>query len=350
MTHSTPSLESLRASLTPKAQTFVRDNSLYPHWKAPDNTTTVLRFLPDGDKTNPMFWREKHMISIPFKGIAGTNHTDEVTVQVPCVTMYNKKCPIIEAIRPWWKDEAQKPAARIYNKKTSYLFQGIVRESHFTEEDAPESIVRRFNISKSIYNIIYRGVFDPEMEKIPTDYDRGTDFKVYKIPGTYGANYDSSSFARKESALTESERAAIEQVGLYNMSDYLPKEPTPEQVNLQFQMFQDSLNGLPYDPAKYASTYAPYSFQYEHAKIEDDVMDYIKSHASGTGTMQMTENVQAVPTNMAYVTPPRASDIVTPQVQAPVQPVAQTQAQPANGNGFDAASALEMLQSQLRNN
>ncbi len=54
---------------------------------------------------------------------------------------------------------------------------------------------------------------DPEMEELPTDYMRGLDFNVKKTSKGGYADYSTSNWARKESALTEAEMAAIEAHG-----------------------------------------------------------------------------------------------------------------------------------------
>lgn len=335
-----PSIEDLRANLAKtqpnsngKSTGYQKDNAVYPFWVAPDNTTTILRLLPDSDPTNPNFWRERHMINLPFKGVAGTDHFNEVIVQVPCITMYGKKCPIIEAIRPWWKDESKKPVARIYNKKQTFIFQGFVREGHFTEENVPENPIRRFMITKSVYEIIFRGVFDPDMEVSPIHFDRGTDFKVHKVPGAYGANYDASGFARKESALTEAERAAIEKYGLHRLADYQPNEPSTEQVGIIYNMFEDSISGKPYDPSKFAAYYLPSAFQ-KAGNISETVMEQIKSPSVGSG-------------QTAFVAPQAP---VQAPVQSPVQEsVQQPVQQPAVNSGADVqADILAQLNAQIR--
>jgi len=38
------------------------DNAIFPFWNIPENTTSVMRFLPDGDASNTYFWRERQMI------------------------------------------------------------------------------------------------------------------------------------------------------------------------------------------------------------------------------------------------------------------------------------------------
>ena len=47
------------------------DNAIYPFWNIPENSTSVLRFLPDGDTSNTYFWRERQMIRLEFAGVKG---------------------------------------------------------------------------------------------------------------------------------------------------------------------------------------------------------------------------------------------------------------------------------------
>ena len=67
------------------------DNAIFPHWRAPDNSTTVVRFLPDADTSNTFFWRERAVIKMPFSGIAGETDSKPVLVEVPCLEMYGEK-------------------------------------------------------------------------------------------------------------------------------------------------------------------------------------------------------------------------------------------------------------------
>jgi hypothetical protein len=60
---------------------------------------------------------------------------------------------------------------------------------------------------------------------MPTDYENGLDFVITKTSKGGYADYSTSKWSRKETALAVAEQAAIEEFGLYNLSDYLPKQP-----------------------------------------------------------------------------------------------------------------------------
>jgi hypothetical protein len=151
--------------------------------------------------------------------------------------------------------------ARKYWKKRSYMFQGFVVDTALSEDNPPENPIRRFVISPQIYQALYAGLMDPDMgDDNPTDYDVGVDFKITKTKGAQFPNYSTSSWSRRSRALGEAERTAIDTHGLVDLAEYLPKKPTPEQVDAIFAMFEASVDGQLYDPEKFGNFYKPYGF------------------------------------------------------------------------------------------
>jgi hypothetical protein len=237
---------------------FGGDNSVYAHWNIPEGSEAVLRFLPDGDANNSFFWVERLMIRLPFAGIKGQTDSKPVMVQVPCVEMYGgMTCPILSEVRAWFKDPSLEEQGRKYWKKKSYLFQGFVRENPLKDDKAPENPIRRFIISPQIYNLIKAALMDSEIENLPTDYQTGLDFRVIKTSKGGYADYSTSVWKRKESALTAVELASIEQFGLYKLSEFLPKKPTEVELKVIKDMFEASVDGQPYDSAKWGSYFRP---------------------------------------------------------------------------------------------
>jgi hypothetical protein len=146
---------------------------------------------------------------------------------------------------------------RKYWKKRSYLFQGFVRESTSIEDSVPENPIRRFVVSPSIYPVITAVLKDTEVEELPTDYDRGLDFSITKTTKGQYADYSTSKWARKESALTASERAAIDSYGLFNLKDFLPKKPGDTELKIIKEMFEASVDGQTYDADRWSQYYKP---------------------------------------------------------------------------------------------
>lgn len=255
-------LDAIRAKLAametkPGSQTTTQsDNAIFPHWNIEEGQSCNLRFLPDSDENNTFFWVERQMIRLGFPGVVG-GENKPVTVQVPCGEMYGDTCPVLTEIRPWFKDPSLEDMARKYWKKRSYIFQGFVRENPLSET-TPDNPIRRFVISPQIFNIIKSALMDPDMENIPTDYVNGTDFRITKTTKGQYADYNTSKWARKESSLMEEELTAIDQHGLWNLNDFLPARPSAEHYNAIAEMFEASVNGELYDPARWGNYYKPY--------------------------------------------------------------------------------------------
>jgi len=235
------------------------DGGIYPHWNIEEGTSVKVRFLPDADPKNTFFWVERAMIKLPFAGIKGQADSRPVVVQVPCTEMYGKDtpCPILAEVRTWFKDPSLEEKGRQYWKKKSYLFQGFVRENPLKEDRTPENPIRRFIISPQIYNLIKGSLMDPELENLPTDYEQGLDFTISKTSKGGYADYSTSKWARRETALASDDLAAIEKYGLFNLSDFLPKKPGEVELRIIKEMFEASVNGEEYDVQRWGQYYKP---------------------------------------------------------------------------------------------
>ena len=207
-----------------------------------------------------------------------------IQVNVPCVEMFGKElypsgCPILAEVRAWYKDDSLKDQANKYWKKASYIMQGFVRENGVAEDKAArekgiadgreENPIRRIVLNKQIFNLVKAGLMDKDMENLPTDYDNGTDFKIIKTTKGQYADYGTSSYSRRESALTQAERDAIEKNGLNDLSEFLGKKPTAEELVIIEEMFQASVNGEQYDAAKWGKYYRPGNLKADSAATTD---------------------------------------------------------------------------------
>jgi len=239
------------------------DNAIYPHWNISEGSEAVVRFLPDRDENNTFFWTERNMIKLPFAGIKGQTDSRPVTVQVPCMEMYGKTCPVLTEVRPWFKDKSMEDMGRKYWKKKSYIFQGFVTTNPLAEDTTPENPIRRFIIGPQIFNIIRGALMDPEMEEMPTDYVKGVDFRITKTTKGGYADYSTSKWSRRERALDEAERAAIDKHGLHNLGDFRPKEPTEAEVKIIKELFEKSVEGEAYDLEQYGQYFRPAGVAYQ---------------------------------------------------------------------------------------
>jgi hypothetical protein len=171
--------------------------------------------------------------------------------------MWGETCPILTEVRPWFKDKSLEDMGRKYWKKKSYLFQGFVGDSKLQEDKTPENPIRRFIIGSQIFNIVKNALMDSEIEELPTDFVRGLDFKIAKTSKGGYADYSTSTWARRERALSEAENAAIKQHGLYNLSDFLPKKPTEVELKVMKEMFEASVDGEAFDMDRWGQYFKP---------------------------------------------------------------------------------------------
>ena len=316
-------LAELRAKLAAQDQrqtgTRETDNAIYAFWNIPHDTTATMRFLPDGDESNTFFWQERQMIRMPFPGVKGQDEAKPVTVNVPCIEMWGDTCPVHAEIRPWFKDPALEDIGRKYWKKRSYIFQGFVVNNPLEGDANPENPIRRFVINPSIYKIIKAALMDPEMENLPTDYTAGTDFRLTKTQKGQYADYSTSNWARRERGLSEDELSAVSTHGLFTLNDYLPKRPSADDVKVIYDMFQASVDGELYDPAKWSDHYRPYGV----------------SASSKTGTVQVAQVAQ---TETVAVTASDTTETVT-----------ETVSEETSGNNKSADEILAMIRDRKKN-
>ena len=134
--------------------------------------------------------------------------------------------------------------------------QGFVRENPIAD-DRSDNAIRRFIMGPQIFNVIKSALMDPELEELPTDYQRGLDFRISKTQKGGYADYSTSKWARKETALTAEEAGSIESQGLYNLNDFLPKRPGEEELRVIKEMFEASVNGEQYDAERFGAYYRP---------------------------------------------------------------------------------------------
>jgi len=233
------------------------DNAIYPFWNMKEGEQATMRFLPDGDDSNTFFWKERLMIKLPFSGVKGDTSSRPVQVQVPCMEMYGESCPILQEVRGWFKDPSLEDMGRKYWKKRSYIFQGFVVDDPLKEDSQPENPIRRFIIGPQIFQLIKAALMDPDMEELPTDYTAGVDFRLSK--GTKGgyADYGASNWARRERPLSDTEMAAINTHGLFNLNDFLPKKPGEVELKVLSEMFEASVDGEVYDPDRWSQYFRP---------------------------------------------------------------------------------------------
>ena len=304
------------------------DNAIYPFWNMQEGSSATLRFLPDSNADNTFFWTERLMIKLPFPSIKGEPGSKPVQVQVPCMEMYGETCTILNEVRGWFKDPSLEDMGRKYWKKRSYVFQGFVTEDPIGEEK-PENPIRRFIIGPQIFQIIKQALMDPDMEELPTDYTAGVDFRLNKTSKGGYADYSTSNWARRERPLADAEMNAVNANGLFNLSDFLPKQPSEVEVKVMKEMFEASVDGEAYDMDRFGQYFRPAGM------------------AARTGDPQNragTPAPAAPPAAPAATPAPAATGITAEAPVAEAAPVATT-AEAPSGKAEDILSMIRARQS-----
>jgi hypothetical protein len=304
------------------------DNAIYPHWNMEEGHSATVRFLPDGDPKNTFFWVERAMIKLPFAGVKGEMDSKQVQVQVPCVEMWGESCPILAEVRTWFKDKALEDMGRKYWKKRSYIMQGFVRENPLADDKTPENPIRRFIIGPQIFTLIKAALMDPELEELPTDLMRGLDFRITKTSKGGYADYNTSKWSRKETALTEAEQAALVAHGLFTLNDFLPKKPTEVELKVMKEMFEASVDGKPYDPERWGQYFRPAGIA--------------APSASSTSAPVVDEEAAPAPVAPAAKAAPAAGSFDDEEAPAATAPVAK----PAASGGQNAQDILAMIRAR----
>ena len=305
------------------------DNAIYPFWNMKEGEQATIRFLPDGDDSNTFFWKERLMIKLPFPGVKGETDSRPVQVQVPCMEMYGESCPILQEVRGWFKDASLEDMGRKYWKKRSYIFQGFVNEDPL-KEDSPENPIRRFIIGPQIFQLIKAALMDPDMEELPTDYTAGVDFRLSKGSKGGYADYGASNWARRDRPLSDTEMAAVNTHGLFNLNDFLPKKPDETGVKILTEMFEASVDGEAYDADRWSNYFRP------------------SGMAARTGDPQKTASPQATAVSQSAPTPapaPAAAPVAEATSDTGWQDPAPA-AEPAAENAGGAQDILAMIRSR----
>lgn len=306
-------------------------------WNIPEGQPLYLRFLEDADTSNPYFWKERDMINLTFNGIKGV-HNDLVKIAVPCNEMWGPKdsCPVTKELREWYKtaketnnEELEKLASKYWKKKT-YLFQCLIApdSTAVKDDNAPENPIRRVLMNKQLFTKIRSILMNPGVKELPTHPTAGRDFGVIKAKNGGGfAVYDESQFSMSERPLNETELAAIEKYGTFNLNDFMPKQPTPEELNAIKEMFEASVNGEAYDPQRWSAFYRPAG---------------ISKPASAEAALSSQPATQQTVTTK----PVQTEQKVEPVQETPVQ-VQETVKEPtATASKTDAASLLSRLKAR----
>lgn len=272
----------MRDKLKSRQKSFTQDEAIFPFWKLNFGGSATLRFIPYEDEHSGGFWTEKKMLPMSFAD--PENPDGEVFFKAPCREMYDRsqKCPVANIVRGLYDevkaltDEGQTRAAEDLKKIASKhwinlvaYYQGFVIKPGIQEDSEPGNPIRIFPLTKKLHNQIYATLMDEEnpfdslptgefsMEDIqalidgqlPDGEDEesfmakfyGNNFILKKTQQGEYANYDTSSWSRKDEPLTDEQIAAIAEHGYHDLSKKLPERPSDEAYEVLTEMMKVSV-------------------------------------------------------------------------------------------------------------
>jgi hypothetical protein len=211
-------------------------------WKAPVDSVSTVRFLPDADEENPM-------------GFLTENLTHELNIngkreKVACLKMYGEACPICElSSRFYDKNSADhnEELGKTFYRKKSYIGQVLVLETP-VEHDA-EQLVKLIEFGPQVFKQIQAAFQSGDMDEAPYELKGGYNFRFRKtVTGSGQNSYTTSNFAPKQTDVADD---LIESITLYNLGDY--RTPKTDRAALE-AMLVAAQSGGTYEEAKPAAT------------------------------------------------------------------------------------------------
>lgn len=215
-----------------------RSNNYFPFWNMNFDQSSVIRFLPDVDTTNPRGFLVERVSHNLF--INGRRRS------VPCLESYGGECPVCQASRDFYSagDETN---GRKYWKKRQWIAQALIVKDGVPLKDGEESHegkVRAISFNFQIYNVIKDAFSSDELLDVPYDLENGADFTIKKTEqGQYASYSIGTKFANKQRALTDEELVTVKEQSV-ELASLLPPAPSVEEVRA---MLNADMNGEAYD-------------------------------------------------------------------------------------------------------
>lgn len=185
----------------------------FPFWKAPVDSVTTFRFLPDADKNNDLDFLVENL-------------THELTIngkreKVACAKMYNEDCPICALSAKYYDEKSpdhNKTLGKKYYRKKSYIGQGIVIETP-VEHDQTQ-VVKLVEFGPQVFTQITAGFASGDLEEVPYALKGGHNFRFRKTQTGDGQNsYITSTFQPKQTDVGDDIVEKLDEL-MYKLADY----------------------------------------------------------------------------------------------------------------------------------
>ena len=179
-------------------------------WKAPVESISVVRFLPDANEDNPM--------AFLVENLAHELNINGKREKVPCLKMYNEDCPICALSQKYYDEkdpEHNEQLGKKYYRKKSYIGQVMVVESPV--EHNQEELIKLIEFGPKIFKQILSALGSGDLEENPYELKGGYNFRIKKTKSGEYADYGTSSFSPKQTDIGDD---VIGSLNLYNLEEY----------------------------------------------------------------------------------------------------------------------------------
>lgn len=248
-------------------------------WKAPVDSLSTVRFLPDADEENPM-------------GFLVENLTHELNIngkreKVACLKMYGEACPICElSARFYDKNSAEhsEELGKLFYRKKSYIGQVLVLETP-VEHDA-QQLVKLIDFGPQVFKQIQAAFQSGDMDSAPYELKGGYNFRFRKtVTGSGQNSYTTSNFAPKQTDVADD---LIEAITLYNLGDYRTAKIDRAAIEAMLVAAQ---TGVSYDGASAQGT-KPTAATPTPVKAEGQVAATVTAAPDGGAKLSVVEQLR----------------------------------------------------------
>lgn len=289
MSNAKNKLEALRSAFDKKGGTGGGDQNwklFYSFWKMPDDSTAIVRFLPDADEDNGL-------------GFLVENLQHELIIngqkkKVPCLSMHGEDCPICALSRKHY-DEKNEELGKKYYRKKSYIGQVLVIESPIEHDQA--QLVKLIEFGPAVFKQIQAAFGSGDLDEVPYALKGGYNFRIKKTKSGQYASYTTSSFAPKQTDLDDD---IIEKINLFNLADYRGKKM--DRATVEAMLVADQTGQAFGDDGEHDSDDAPTSsvvttpvtkVQSEAPKVSEDAPAPAPSTGGGSVLEQLRARARA---------------------------------------------------------
>ena len=201
-------------------------DKFYPFYKMDFDQTSIFRFLPDADESNPL-------------GFIVENKYHELMIngkkkRIACLKMYGEDCPCCDLSTKHY-NSGDTAMGKTFWRKIDYIAQGLVVSSAFDfPVNLDENPVRMISIGPKLYKTIEAKIVKGDMDEMPYDMVSGYDFRINKTRQGEYADYSTSDFARKSTPIQDQ---FLQNLSLYELNKFRYAKIEREQMEAMIQAF-----------------------------------------------------------------------------------------------------------------